>query len=107
MSAAIDPLMRKEEAGFQKRRSCGGHIFTLRQTMEQCQEWNIPVYKKFVDFEKAFDSIHIHSVWCIIRHYGIPPKRADPIMIGGHIPYILHVTMSCKMHILLKDNKVI
>ena len=43
ISAAIDPLMRKERAGFRKGRSCGDHIFTLRQIMEQCQEWNMPV----------------------------------------------------------------
>ena len=40
ISAAIDPLTAKEQAGFRKGRSCGGHIFTMQQIMEQCQEWN-------------------------------------------------------------------
>ena len=26
----------------------------------------------FVDFEKAFNSIHRDSLWCILRAYGIP-----------------------------------
>ena len=43
-SAAIDPLMRKEQTGIQKGRSLGDHIFTLRQVIEQCQEWNTSVY---------------------------------------------------------------
>ena len=74
ISVAIDPLMRKEQAGFRKERSCGDHNikFTLRQIMEQCQEWNTSVYANFVDFEKAFDSILRHSLWCILRHYRIP-----------------------------------
>ena len=53
ISVAIDPLMSKEQACFRKGRSCGDHIFTLRQIMEQCQEWNTPVCANFVDFEKA------------------------------------------------------
>ena len=28
----------------------------------------------FIDFEKAFDSMHRESLWCILRHYGIPCK---------------------------------
>ena len=34
MSAAIDTLMSKEQAGFRKGRYCEYHIFTLRQIME-------------------------------------------------------------------------
>ena len=28
----------------------------------------------YVDFEKAFDSIHRESLWSIMKHYGIPDK---------------------------------
>ena len=55
ISTALDPMLRKEQAGFRKGRSCGEHIFTTRQILEQCQEWKTPCY---VNFEKAFDSIH-------------------------------------------------
>ena len=72
ISTAIDPMLRKEQAGFRKGKSCGEHIFTLRQILEQCQEWKTPCYVNFIDFEKAFDSIHRESLWCILRHYGIP-----------------------------------
>ena len=74
ISTALDPMLRKEQAGFRKGRSCGEHIFTLRQVLEQCQEWKTPCYVNFIDFEKAFDSIHRESLWCILRHYGIPCK---------------------------------
>ena len=74
ISEALDPLLRKEQAGFRKGKSCGDHIFTLRQILEQCQEWNTPFYANFVDFKKAFDSIHRDSLWRILRHYGIPPR---------------------------------
>ena len=35
-------------------------------------EWKTPCYVNFIDFEKAFGSIHRESLWCILRHYGIP-----------------------------------
>ena len=33
-------------------------IFTLRNILEQCTEWNRELYVNFIDYEKAFDSIH-------------------------------------------------
>ena len=73
ISAAIDPLMCKQQAGFQKGRYCVNHIFTLRQIMEQCQERNTRVYANVVDFEKVSIAF-TQSLWCILRHSGILPR---------------------------------
>ena len=81
ISEALDPLLCKEQAGFRKGKSCRDHIFTLRQILEQCQEWNTPFYANFVDFEKTFDIIHRESLWRILRHYGIPPKIVSIIKL--------------------------
>jgi hypothetical protein len=35
----------------------------------------------FIDFEKAFDSVHRHSLWKILRHYGIPQKVVNIIAL--------------------------
>ena len=32
------------------------------------------MYVNFIDFEKAFDSVHRDSLWLIMRSYGIPSK---------------------------------
>jgi len=42
--------------------------------LEQVNEWNATLYVHFVDFEKAFDSLHRDSLWTIMRQYGIPQK---------------------------------
>ena len=57
--------LRKEQAGFRAKRSTTEQIFILRNILEQANEWRVHVglYIHFVDFEKAFDSIH--------RAYGI------------------------------------
>ena len=79
MSDAVDETLRKEQAGFRKERGCIDQIFTLRNIIEQCTEWQRQLYINFVDFEKAFDSIHRDSLWRILRHYGIPLKLVQLI----------------------------
>ena len=74
ISEAVDQRLRKEQAGFRKGRRCTDQIFTLRNIIEQCTEWNRQLYINFVDFEKAFDSIHRESLWRILRAYGIPQQ---------------------------------
>ena len=54
----LDRRLRKEQAGFRKGRSCTDQIFILRNNLEQCNEWRRALYINFIDFEKAFDSIH-------------------------------------------------
>ena len=84
MSDAVDKSLRKEQAGFRKGRGCADQIFTLRNIIEQCTEWQRQLYVNFVDFEKAFDSIHRESLWCILRHYGIPRKLVQLIKSFYH-----------------------
>ena len=70
----IDDELRQEQAGFRKGKSTTEQLFTLRNIIEQCSEWNAPLYINFVDFEKAFDSIHRESLWYILKAYNIPDK---------------------------------
>ena len=81
LSNALDETLRTEQAGFRKGRSCSDHIFTLRQILEQSHEFNSPVYANFVDFRKAFDSIHRDSLWKILQHYGVPEKLVSVIKL--------------------------
>ena len=74
ISEAIDQRLRQEQAGFRKGRGCTDQIFTLRNIIEQCTEWQRQLYINYVDFEKAFDSIHRESLWRILRAYGIPQE---------------------------------
>ena len=71
---AVDQNLRREQAGFRKGKGCTDQIFALRNIIEQCTEWQRKLYIKFVDFEKAFDSIHRDSLWKVLRKYGIPEQ---------------------------------
>ena len=72
ISDAVDTGMRKEQVGFRKERGFSGQIFTLCNIIGQCTDWQRQLYINFVNFEKAFDSIHRDSLWHILRVDGIP-----------------------------------
>jgi len=60
------------KAGFRRGRSCVEQIFTLWNITEQCAEFQQPLSINFVDFKKAFDSVHRESLWNTARLYGTP-----------------------------------
>ena len=74
LSGAIDTILRKEQTGFRPGVGCIDHIFTLRNIIEQCIEWNTKVHINFIDLEKAFDSIHRDTLWNILLAYGYPER---------------------------------
>ena len=70
----MDKTLRQEQAGFRKGRGTTEQIFVLRNIIEQALEWNSGLYLCFIDFQKAFDSIHRETLWKIMKAYRIPSK---------------------------------
>jgi hypothetical protein len=58
LKQSIERVLREEQAGFRSGRCGTDQIFILRLIVEQSLEWNSSLYIDFIDFEKAFDSIH-------------------------------------------------
>ena len=61
----IVKALRKEQTGFRKGRGTNDKIFILRNIIEQCVVWQVPLYINFIDFEKAISSIYRET------HYGV------------------------------------
>ena len=75
----IDPILRKNQNGFRPGRSTLSQIFVLRRIIEEMNRCNREAYLIFVDFRKAFDSIHRETMFEILDLYGIPPPIIDAI----------------------------
>jgi len=64
-----------------------GRILIMRITartdaeLRKVVEWNSSRYLCFVDYEKAFDSIHRSTLWKIMRCYRIPPKIVRMVQV--------------------------
>ena len=59
----IDPILRKNQNGFRPGRSTLSQIFVLRRIIEEMNRCNREAYLIFVDFRKAFDSIHRETMF--------------------------------------------
>jgi hypothetical protein len=68
----IDPLLVSTQNGFRKSRSTLYNILTLRRIIEGIKAKNLPLAMVFIDFSKAFDSIHRERMFQILSAYGIP-----------------------------------
>ena len=55
------------QAAYQPGRGTIEQIFSLQQIIEKSIEFNNPVHLVFIDFTKAFDSVHLSSLWKILE----------------------------------------
>ena len=77
----VDKVLRKNQTGFRKNRPTVGQILTVRRLIEGVRAKNRKPSLLFVDFSKAFDSIHRCKMEKILRAYGIPAETVAAIMM--------------------------
>ena len=70
----IDKHLRPNQNGFRPGRSTTAHILALRRLIEGVKSHNKKAIILFVDFRKAFDSIHREMMMKILKAYDIPPN---------------------------------
>ena len=76
-----DNILRKNQNGFRRNRSMTSQILTIRRILEGVRAKNLQGTLLFVDFTKAFDSIHRGKMEQILLAYGIPKETVAAIMI--------------------------
>ena len=75
----VDRKLRINQNGFKKDRSTASQILTLRRLIQVIKEHNLPLVLTFIDFKKAFDSIHSRKMMEILTAYGIPNQIVKAI----------------------------
>ena len=68
----IDKRLRPNQNGFRPGRSTTAQILALRRIIEGVKNNNLKSIIVFVDFRKAFDSIHRGKMMQILKAYGVP-----------------------------------
>lgn len=68
----LEEVLRDNQNGFRPGRSTTSHILALRRIIEGAKAKNLKATMVFIDFKKAFDSVHRGLLMKILRSYGIP-----------------------------------
>ena len=71
--SVIDPKLRYNQNGFRPKRTTVAQVLALRRIIEGVKANHLPAVLTFIDFSKAFDSIHRGKMMKILKAYGIPP----------------------------------
>ena len=72
-------MLRNNQNGFRPGRNTIGQILALRRIIEEAKAHNLPAILTFIDFKKAFDSVHRGKMLKILKAYGIPPRLLKAI----------------------------
>jgi len=70
----IEKVIGDYQNEFRDGRSVIDNIFALRIINEKLWEYNQSVQYLFIDFQKAYDSIHRDALWICIKEFKIPTK---------------------------------
>jgi hypothetical protein len=65
-------LLSPAQIGFRQGLSSQMHILTLLETVRNRRRAGSDTYVVFVDFRKAYDSVHLDTLWRMLLHMGVP-----------------------------------
>ena len=68
----IDPQLSQCQSGFRAGRSTTEQLMALRCAIDTCRITNMTASLVFVDFRKAFDTLHRSSIPVILSQYNVP-----------------------------------
>ena len=68
----IDPQLSQYQGGFRAGRSTTEQVMALRCVIDACRVTNMTVSLVFVDFRKAFDTLHRSPIPVILSQYNVP-----------------------------------
>ena len=77
----VEPYLRSTQNGFRPGRSTTAHILALRRLIEGVKQRNLKAILVFIDFKKAFHSIHRGKMLKILRAYGVPEQLVSAVGI--------------------------
>ena len=91
----IDEHLRNNQNGFRANRTTVSHILALRRLIEGIKEYDLSAIITFIDFKKAFDTIHRGKMLKILTAYGVPNQLANAIAKNKSIAIIFKIQNGC------------
>ena len=73
MEKILDEAQPPEQAGFRRRYSTCEHLHSINIIIEKAKEYKFDIYLAFIDFGKAFDSVHQEYIFQALKSQGVDP----------------------------------
>ena len=70
----MESTVGEYQGGFRVGRSTTDQLFSIRQILEKCKEYNVEIHQLFVDFKAAYDSVNRKKLWRVMEEFGVPIK---------------------------------
>ena len=67
-------ILPEEQCGFRPQRSTVDMMFVVRRLQELARKKDTPVYLRFIDLTKAYDSVDRILLWDVLARFGVPPR---------------------------------
>ncbi|XP_044749801.1 uncharacterized protein LOC123310396 [Coccinella septempunctata] len=85
LTKRLDSYQPIEQAGFRKGLNSNDHLQTIEKVIEKPREYNIPLHRWVIDYQKAFDSIETGSFLTAMEEKKIDSRYSARIFtIGLH-----------------------
>ena len=65
-------ILPEEQSGFRPNRSTTDMMFVIRRLQELARKKRIPLYVRFIDLTKAYDSVYRTLLWTVLARFGVP-----------------------------------
>lgn len=79
LKPVLEPSLHEAQCGFRPSRGCADQLFSIRRLNELSAAGRAPLFAAFVDYRKAFDSVHRTAMWTLLRNRGVDPHLVDII----------------------------
>lgn len=91
----MDNYQPVEQGGFRKSFSTSDHLLTIRILIEKSNQYNLPLYFAFVEYEKAFDTLEFWTIKVVLIN-----SRID----SRYITMLESINANSKITIQLDEN---
>ena len=72
LSPLVKSFVGSYQTGFMESRATTHEIFSLRQIIQKCREYNVPTHHVFIDFNAEYDTVDCEELWQGMHEYGFP-----------------------------------
>jgi hypothetical protein len=66
LQSIAEQILQEEQHSFHKGRSCTDTLVIIRQILKKSEEYNLPLFFLFLDYDKTYSRVNEGKLWAIL-----------------------------------------